>query len=299
MEQRLHAGETTVLHPGAEAMGRSGGIALNDGNMVPRLGFGVWRLEDEDAPRVIADAIAAGYRHIDTAQGYGNERGVGLAIRQAGIARADLFVTSKLRTRDMGYESAIASCEASLDRMGLDRLDLFLIHWPLPARNNYVDTWKALVRLREHDRVRSIGVSNFLPEHLDRVIAETGVIPAVNQVELHPHYQQRDLREYHSERGIVLESYSPLGGDGAAVLREGAIGDIARKHGRTGAQVVLRWHVQQGLVALPKSTHRSRIVENAAVFDFGLDDEDMAAIAALDRADGKTLPRPEEMNSLF
>ena len=274
-------------------------ITLNDGNAIPQIGLGVWRLEDADAPRVIAEAIAAGYRHIDTAQGYGNERGVGEAIRQAGVPRAELFVTSKLRTRDMGYDSAISSCEASLERLGLDQLDLFLIHWPLPARDNYVDTWRALIRLREQGRVRSIGVSNFLPEHLDRIIAETAVAPAVYQLELHPHYQQRGVRDYHLSRGIAFESYSPLGGDGAAVLREPAIGDIARKHGRTGAQVVLRWHVQQGLIALPKSTQRSRIIENIAVFDFTLDDEDMARIAALDRADGKVLPLPEEMDSLF
>ena len=274
-------------------------LTLNDGHAIPRLGFGVWRLPDEDAPSVVGAAIEAGYRHIDTAQGYGNEEGVGQAVREALVPRDELFITSKQRTRDQGYDSTFRSFEGSLQRLGLDWIDLFLIHWPVPQHDLYAETWKALVELRAQGRVRSIGVSNFLPAHIERIMGETGVAPAVNQVELHPRYQQRDIRDWHAERGIVIESYSPLGGDGAAVLREPAVTDIAARLGKTPAQVVIRWHLQQDLVVLPKTASPTRAAENLDVWDFALDADDMARLEALDRADSKTLPRPEEMNDLF
>ena len=274
-------------------------IALNDGHHIPRLGFGVWRLPDEDAPAVVGGAIQAGYRHIDTAQGYDNEEGVGRAVREAPVPRSELFITSKERTRDQGYDSTFRSLEGSLKRLGLDYLDLFLIHWPVPEHDRYAETWRALVELQAQGRVRSIGVSNFLPTHFDRLIGETGVVPAVNQVELHPRYQQRDIRDWHAAHGIATESYSPLGGEGAAVLREPVVADIAARLGRTPAQVVIRWHLQQDLVVLPKTANPTRAVENLDVWGFTLSPEDMAQINALDRPDGKTLPRPEEMNDLF
>ena len=274
-------------------------IVLNDGHPIPRLGFGVWRLPDEDAPGVVGAAIEAGYRHIDTAQGYDNEDGVGRAVREAQVPRGDLFITSKERTSDQGYDSTFHSFEGSLKRLGLDYLDLFLIHWPVPEHDRYAETWKALVELQAQGQVRSIGVSNFRPAHIERIISETGVTPAVNQVELHPSYQQRDARSWHAARGIITESYSPLGGEGAAVLREPVVTDMAACLGKTPAQVVIRWHLQQDLVVLPKTTSPSRAAENLAVWDFSLSAEDVAQIDAIDRPDGKTLLPPEEMNNLF
>ncbi len=272
-------------------------VMLNDGRTIPRLGFGVWRLEDADAEPLVGAAIDVGYRHIDTAQGYGNEAGVGRAIRESSAPREELFITSKLRNGDQGFDSARRSFDGTMDRLGIDVLDLFLIHWPTPARGLYAETWKAFVALQTEGRVRSIGVSNFLPEHIERIVGETGVTPAVNQLELHPAYQQRDVREFHAERDIVIESYSPLGGDGAALLRDPVIVSIAEKHGRTPAQVVLRWHLRQGFVPLPKSATPARIAENFAVWDFRLDDDDMARMVGLDRADGKRGPLPERMNN--
>jgi 2,5-diketo-D-gluconate reductase A len=274
-------------------------IVLNDGHAIPRLGFGVWRLPDEDAPGVVGAAIKTGYRHIDTAQGYSNEAGVGRAVREAQVPRGELFVTSKERTGDQGYDSTLRSFEGSLKRLGLEYLDLFLIHWPVPQHDRYAETWKALVALQAQGQVRSIGVSNFLPSHIERIIGETGVAPAVNQVELHPSYQQRDARAWHAAHGIVTESYSPLGGDGAAVLREPVVADIAARLDKTPAQVVVRWHLQQDLVVLPKTSSPARAAENLDVWDFSLSAEDMAQIDALDRPDGKTLPPPDEMNNLF
>ena len=280
-------------------MSMSPTIVLNDGHPIPRLGFGVWRLPDEDAPGVVGAAIKAGYRHIDTAQGYSNEAGVGQAVREAQVPRGELFITSKERTSDQGYDSTLRSFEGSLERLGLDYLDLFLIHWPVPEHDRYAETWRALVELQAQGRVRSIGVSNFLPSHIERIIGESGVAPAVNQVELHPFYQQRDLRGWHAARGIATESYSPLGGEGAAVLKEPVVTEVAARLGKTPAQVVIRWHLQQDLVVLPKTASPARAAENLDVWDFTLSDEDVARIDALDRPDGKALPPPEEMNDLF
>lgn len=272
-------------------------IRLNDGNDIPQLGFGVWRLPERDAPAIVGEAIRVGYRHIDTAQGYDNEAGVGQAIRQAEVPREELFVTSKLRTGDQGYDKAKRSFEASLKRLGLETMDLFLIHWPVPAQDKYVETWKAFIDLHQDGRVRAIGVSNFLPAHLERIIGETGVAPAVNQIELHPYYQQREVRDYHAERGIVIESYSPLGS--GAVIGDATIAEIGRKYGRSVGQTIIRWHLQQGLVVLPKTATPARVSENFHVFDFTLSPEDMERIDALDRKDGKTLPSPERMNNVF
>lgn len=274
-------------------------LPLNDGNRIPQLGFGVWRLPEEDAPEVVGAAIKAGYRHIDTAQGYDNEAGVGRAIKEAGVERDELFVTSKLRSSQQGYDSALRSLDSSLSRLGLDQLDLFLIHWPAPAHDRYVDTWRALVEAQKAGKVKSIGVSNFLPEHLQRIIDATGVVPAVNQVELHPAYQQRDIREWHRDRDILIECYSPLGGKGSKLLEDPVIAKISEAHRKSPAQVMIRWHLQQNMIVIPKSSKPERAAENFDVWDFVLTSEDMQRIDALDRPDGKTLPQPNDNNDLF
>ncbi|MEV5954931.1 aldo/keto reductase [Streptomyces sp. NPDC051987] len=253
---------------------------LNNGVAMPQLGFGVWQVPDDEAEQVVAVALEAGYRSIDTAAIYGNEAGTGKAIAASGLAREDIFVTTKLWNADQGYDATLRAFDASLAKLGLDYLDLYLIHWPLPARGKYIDTYKAFEKLYADGRVKAIGVSNFLPEHLERLIAETSVIPAVNQIELHPHLQQHAAREFHEEQGIATEAWSPLG-QGKGLLEVPAIVAIAQKHNRTPAQVVLRWHVQLGNVVIPKSVTPSRIRENIEVFDFSLDTEDLAAISAL------------------
>ncbi|MFJ4601599.1 aldo/keto reductase [Streptomyces griseoluteus] len=256
-------------------------IILNNGVEMPQLGFGVWQVPDDEAERAVITALETGYRSIDTAAIYGNEEGTGKAIAASGVPREDLFVTTKLWNSDQGYDSTLRAFDTSLEKLGLDYLDLYLIHWPLPARDNYLDTYKAFEKLHSDGRIRAIGVSNFLPEHLERLIAETSVVPAVNQIELHPQLQQRAAREFDAERGIATEAWSPLG-QGKGLLEVPAIVAIARKHGRTPAQVVLRWHIQLGNIVIPKSVTPSRIKENIEVFDFTLDDEDLAAIGALD-----------------
>ncbi|MDB5622607.1 MAG: 2,5-diketo-D-gluconic acid reductase [Devosia sp.] len=272
-------------------------IKLNDGNSIPQLGFGVWQVPNDEVTDAVAEAIQAGYRSIDTAQGYGNEEGVGRAIRQSGLKREELFITSKLRTKDQPYEQALKSFEGTMERLGLDYLDLFLIHWPVPAQDKYGEAWKAFVKLQQDGRIRSIGVSNFLPEHLERIIGETGVTPAVNQIELHPEFQQRDVRELHREHNIAIESYSPLGS--GAALKNPTIGEIAQKHGKSPAQAILRWHIQEGFIVIPKSTHAERIRANINVFDFELDAEDLERIARLDRPDGKIGSDPATNNAIW
>ncbi|MBX7554011.1 aldo/keto reductase [Streptomyces sp. tea 10] len=247
---------------------------------MPQLGFGVWQVPDDDAERAVTTALAAGYRSIDTAAIYGNEEGTGKALAASGVPRDELFVTTKLWNADQGYDATLRAFDTSLAKLGLDHVDLYLIHWPLPSRDTYIDTYRALEKLYADKRVRAIGVSNFLPEHLERLIAETSVIPAVNQIELHPHLQQHAARAFHAEQGIATEAWSPLG-QGKGLLEVPAIVAIAQKHGRTPAQVVLRWHVQLGTIVIPKSVTPSRIKENIEVFDFSLDDEDLAAISAL------------------
>ncbi|MEV6025376.1 aldo/keto reductase [Streptomyces sp. NPDC052036] len=255
-------------------------IILNNGVEMPQLGFGVWQVPDDEAESAVATALEAGYRSIDTAAIYGNEEGVGKAVAASGIPRQDLFITTKLWNSDQGYDSTLRAFDTSLAKLGLEYVDLYLIHWPLPSRGTFVDTYKALETIYADGRAKAIGVSNFLPEHLRTLIEETSVIPAVDQIELHPHLQQHAAREYHAEQGIATEAWSPLG-QGKGLLEVPAIVAIAQKHNRTPAQVVLRWHLQLGNVVIPKSVTPSRIRENIDVFDFSLDTEDMAAISAL------------------
>ncbi|ACA15936.1 2,5-didehydrogluconate reductase [Methylobacterium sp. 4-46] len=266
-------------------------LTLNDGKRVPQLGFGVWKLADEKAPEIVGLALEAGYRAIDTAAVYGNEAGVGRAIAASGLAREEIFVTTKLWNDSHGSDEVLRACDASLERLGLDHVDLYLVHWPLPQRDLYVQTWRAMMRLREDGRARSIGVSNFTVAQLKRVIDETGSTPSVNQIELHPRFQQRALRDFHARAGIVTQAWSPLGR--GAALADPVIRGIAEKHGRTPAQVILRWHIESGSAVIPKSETPARIRENADIFGFALDPEDQAAIAALDAADGRIGPDPE------
>ncbi|MER7998302.1 aldo/keto reductase [Streptomyces sp. NPDC095613] len=261
-------------------------LTLNNGVKIPQLGFGVWQVPDDEATPVVATALEAGYRSIDTAAAYGNERGTGRALAASGIAREDLFVTTKLQNSDQGHDSTLRAFDASLDRLGLDYVDLYLIHWPMPSLGRYVDTYKAFEKIYSDGRAKAIGVSNFLPEHLDRLADESAVVPVLNQIELHPQLQQAESRAFHAERSILTEAWSPLG-QGKGLLEVPTVVAIARKHGRTPAQAVLRWHLQLGNVVIPKSVTPSRIRENIDVFDFELDADDLAALAALD--EGKRL----------
>jgi 2,5-diketo-D-gluconate reductase A len=272
-------------------------ITLNDGNTIPQLGFGVWQVPNDEVTEPVVTAIKTGYRSIDTAQGYDNEEGVGKAIRECGVPREELFITSKMRTKDHGYDEAQRSIDGTLKELGLDYLDMFLIHWPTPKLDRYSETWRGFIQAQKDGKVRSIGVSNFLPEYLDRIINDHGVKPVVNQIELHPYYQQRDVREVHERLGINIECYSPLGS--GAVLEDETIGEIARKYGKEPAQVMIRWHLQQGFIVIPKSTHAERIRSNFDVFGFELDQDDMDKIATLDRPDGKTGSEPAEFNDLY
>ena len=259
---------------------------LNDGTTLPAIGFGTAGLRGKDAVVATAGALAVGYRLIDTAVNYGNEEEVGEAIRRSGAARDELRVTSKIPGRHHAYDDAIDSTRASLDRLGLDYLDLHLIHWPNPSRGQYVDAWRALVELRERGLVRSIGVSNFTADHLDRIIDETGVTPSVNQIEVHPLFPQQEMRRANEERGVRTESWSPLG-KRQAPLAQPAVREAAEAHGVTPGQVILRWQVQQGNLPIPKSASPSRQKENLDVFGFELDESEMEAITALGRNDGR------------
>ncbi|QNE36047.1 aldo/keto reductase [Leifsonia shinshuensis] len=256
-------------------------IRLNSGTDIPQLGLGTWPLDDAEVERAVVAAAEAGYRHVDTAAKYGNETGVGRGVRGSGLAREEWFVTTKLDGGYQGDDRAVAGLDASLERLGLDYVDLLLIHWPLPARDRFVSTWETFIRLQESGKARAIGVSNFKPAHIDRLIAETGVTPAVNQIQLSPAIQRREQRAYGAEHGIVTESWSPIGGSGD-LLTEPVLAEVAAKHDRAVGQIVLRWHVQNGLVAIPKSRNPERMAQNLAVFDFELDAGDLAAIDSLD-----------------
>ncbi len=272
-------------------------IPLNDGHRIPQLGLGIWRVSDADTPRVVGAAFELGYRHIDGAVGYGNEEGLGRAIRASGLPRAELFITTKLNNPDQGHTQALKAVDASLARLGLDYVDLYLIHWPCPRHDRFVDSWKALIEARDSGKVRSIGVSNFRAQDIDRIVDATGVVPVVNQIELHPLLQQTELRAYANAHGIVTESWAPLA-RGGELLAHPVLQGIAGKHRKSVAQVVLRWHVQLGLVVFPKSVTPARVAENAAIFDFTLDTDDMAKIATLD-AGTRLGPDPadfEDMN---
>ncbi|MDX2706385.1 aldo/keto reductase [Streptomyces sp. PA03-6a] len=269
-------------------------ITLNNGVTMPQLGFGVWQVPDDEAATAVATALEAGYRSIDTAALYRNERGTGRAIAASGIPREELFVTTKLWNTDQGHDNALRAFDASLDKLGLDHVDLYLIHWPTPARGLYGETWRALEKIHADGRARAIGVSNFPVAQLQHLLDEGGVVPALNQIELHPNLPQSELRAFHAGHGIATEAWSPLG-QGRGLLDEPALAALAAKHGRTPAQVVLRWHLQLGNVVIPKSVTPSRIRENIDVFGFELDGEDLAAIDALDNG-GRLGPDPTSFN---
>jgi len=256
-------------------------LPLAGGGSIPQLGLGTWPLDDAEVEKAIVTAAEIGYRHVDTAVKYANEVGVGRGLARSGLAREDWFVTTKLDGTYQGDDRAVAGLDDSLARLGLDYVDLLLIHWPLPQRDQYVSTWETFIRLRDAGKARAIGVSNFKPAHIDRLIAETGVTPAVNQIQLSPAIPRREQRAYDSEHGIVTESWSPIGGTGD-LLAEPVLARLAEKHGRTPGQIVLRWHVQNGLVAIPKSRNPERMAENLSVFDFELDADDLDSLDALD-----------------
>jgi 2,5-diketo-D-gluconate reductase A len=261
-------------------------ITLNDGHRIPQLGLGTWPLDDDQVAAAVVHAVEAGYRHIDTAVKYGNEEGVGNGIRASGVDRSEVFVTTKLDGQFQGQDRAVAGLEGSLKRLGLDYVDLLLIHWPLPQRDDFVSTWKTFERLQAEGKARSIGVSNFKPAHLERLMAETEVVPAVNQIQLSPAITRAAEREFNAKHGIITESYSPLGGSGASLLGAPLLTQLGEKYDKTPGQLVLRWHIQQGLVVIPKSGDPDRMRENLDVFDFALDSQDLAEIAILDEGPG-------------
>jgi len=270
---------------------------LHDGHAAPRLGFGVWQIENDIVADVVRTAIETGYRSIDTAAIYGNEKGVGDAIRDSGVDRKELFITTKLWNDRHGYDATMQAFEESMSKLKLDYIDMYLIHWPAPKIGLYHESWKAMIQLRDEGRIKSLGVSNFNIPHIQRLLDETGVLPVVNQIELNPRFQQPELREYHAEQGIVTEAWSPLGHgqeDHDALWENPVLQTIAAKHQRTIAQIILRWHLQLNNMVLSKSVNPHRIRENFAVFDFRLDDEDMASIAALHKGEeARRGPDPE------
>ncbi|HZA11936.1 aldo/keto reductase [Mycobacterium sp.] len=272
-------------------------IALNDRNSIPSVGLGTWQTPPEVTERAVAAALTAGYRHIDTAAGYGNEREVGKAVRDSGLPREDVFIVTKLWNSDQGYDNTMAAFEHSAERLGVNQpdnyLDLYLIHWPVPALGEFVDTFRAFAALHDLGRIKSIGVSNFEPEHLTTLIDATGIVPAVNQIELHPLLPQTELREMHAKLGIATEAWSPLGQ--GSLLQNPTITGIADAHGKSPAQVLIRWHLQLGNIVIPKSVNPERIVSNFDVFDFELSGDDMASIASLEN--GTRLgPDPRSFN---
>jgi 2,5-diketo-D-gluconate reductase A len=268
----------------ARAVAGTSAIALGHGAQLSRIGLGTWPLSDREAERAVVDAVEAGYRLFDTAYAYGNEQGVGKGLRACGLPRAELFVTTKLNGQWHGYEAAQEAWVDSARRLEVDYIDLLLIHWPLPAQDRYVDAWRGLVRLLEDGCVRAIGTSNFKPAHLARLLDEIGVVPDVNQIQLSPYTTRDAARAYHAEHGIVTQSWSPLG-LGRELLREPVIVEIAERHRRTVAQTVLRWHIELGLAAVPKTQQPARMAENIDVFDWQLSDAEISAISALDRGE--------------
>lgn len=275
-------------------MNLSPALTLNNGVEIPQLGFGVFQIPTDDTVSAVSKAFEVGYRHIDTAAMYGNESEVGQAVRDSGLAREDVFITTKLDNDSHGYDEARAAFDASIGALGLDYVDLYLIHWPQPANDRYIDTWRAFEQIYADGRAKSIGVSNFQPNHLRRLIAETTVVPAVNQVEVHPTFTQPELRAVHADLGIVTEAWSPLGQ--AADLDNATVTRIAGSLDKTPAQVVLRWHLQRGDVVFPKSATPERIEANFGVFDFDLSGSDLADIDALD-AGNRMGPDPDEFNT--
>jgi 2,5-diketo-D-gluconate reductase A len=261
-------------------------IALNDGHSIPQIGLGTWPLNDAQVADAIVDAAELGYRHIDSAMRYGNEAGVGEGIRRTGISREEFFVTTKLDGEFQGEDRAVAGLADSLQRLEFDYVDLLLIHWPKPWEDQYVSTWRTFERLKEEGLARSIGVSNFKPEHLDRLAAEGLAVPAVNQIQLNPNIVRLDQRAYHESHGIVTESYSPFGGGGSALFSDPVLTEVGGRYGKTPAQVMTRWHLQLGLVVIPKSGDRERMAQNVDVFDFELTADDLAEIDTLSGSAG-------------
>ena len=268
-------------------------VEMNDGRSIPVIGFGVWQVPDDVVVDATVKALEVGYRHIDTAYLYHNERGVGEALRRSELDRNDVFVTTKVWNTDHGYEQTLRAFDKSTGLLGIDEVDLYLIHWPTPARDVYLDSWRALIRLREEGRARSIGVSNFHDAHLRKIVDETGVIPAINQIELHPWLPQTELRDIDTRLGIKTEAWSPLGS--GRLIDDPVIAEVSAKHGKSPAQVMVRWSIQLGNIVLPKSVTPERIEQNIDVFDFQLDDADMAAIATLESG-RRTGPNPDEFN---
>jgi 2,5-diketo-D-gluconate reductase A len=273
-------------------------VEFNDGHSIPQLGYGVFKVPADEAERAVSQALEAGYRHIDTAAIYGNEEGVGAAIAKSGIARSELFVTTKLwndRHHDDEPDKAIAE---SLEKLGLEQVDLYLVHWPTPAKDDYVHAWEKMIGIRERGLARSIGVSNHLVPHLERIVEATGVVPAVNQIELHPAYQQREITDWAAAHGVLIESWGPLGQGKYDLFGADAVASAAAATGRTPAQVVLRWHLQKGFIVFPKSVRPERMAENIDVFDFELTDAQIAAIDAMDPGDGsgRVSAHPDEVN---
>ena len=258
-------------------------ITLNDGTTIPQLGFGVFRVDPEETERIVSDALEVGYRHIDTAAIYGNEIGVGRAIAASGIARDELYITTKLWNSDQGTQSAIDAMDLSLEKLGLDHVDLYLIHWPRPDLDRYLESWHTLEQLKADGKTTSIGVSNFHIPHLERVIGESGTVPAVDQIELHPAFAQRPIREYAASKGIAIEAWGPLGQGKYDLFGMPAVADAARAHGVSPAQAVIRWHLQHGIIVFPKSNSRERIAQNFDVFGFELTAGEMADIDGLDQ----------------
>ncbi|WP_207568096.1 aldo/keto reductase [Mycolicibacter engbaekii] len=255
-------------------------VTLNDGNSIPSVGFGVYKISPAETERAVSSALAAGYRHIDTAALYGNEREVGRAVAASGLGRDQVYVVTKVWNADQGYDSTLRAFDASMDRLGLDVLDLYLIHWPLPMRGKFVETFRAMAHLRDQGRIRSIGVSNFAADHLKVLIDAIGIVPVVNQIELHPRFSQPELRALHARLGIATEAWAPLGR--GSLLTHPTVAAVARRCGKTPAQVLIRWHIQLGNIVIPKSVHPERIVGNFDVFDFELGTSEMAEISSLD-----------------
>ncbi|MEU3190433.1 aldo/keto reductase [Streptomyces sp. NPDC006992] len=269
-------------------------ITLNNGVTMPQLGFGVWQVPADEAATAVTTALESGYRSIDTAAAYENEEGVGRALAASGLPRDEVFVTTKLWNADQGYDTTLRAFDASLAKLGLDFVDLYLIHWPMPEVDRYEETWRAFEKIHADGRARAIGVSNFQPAHLNRIIQLGGTVPAVNQIELHPRLQQSVPRAFHADHHIATEAWSPLG-QGGDLLDDPTLGGIAERHGKTVAQVVLRWHLQLGNVVIPKSVTPSRVRENIDLFDFELSGEEMARIAELN-TDTRIGPDPDTMN---
>ncbi|WP_040165999.1 aldo/keto reductase [Microbacterium gorillae] len=272
-------------------------LQLNDGHSIPQLGYGTFKVPAEETERAVSEALEIGYRHIDTAAIYGNEGGVGAAIAASGIPRDELYVTTKLWNDRHDGDEPDRAIEESLTKLGLDHVDLYLVHWPTPAKDNYVHAWEKLVGIRERGLSRSAGVSNFLAPHLERIIAETGQAPAVDQIELHPRYHQAETTAVAARRGVLIEAWGPLGQGKYDLASLAPIADAAAAHDRSVQQVTLRWHIQRGRIVFPKSVHRQRLQENFDIFDFSLTDAEMAAIDALDEGDaGRVATHPNDLN---